>query len=166
MSQIEDPRSPSFNLIHPLTTIFFITVVCSLCGSNDWETIVIQAKTIELGADYVLPVKENQAELLEEVLFRAAQEVEFRAHCERSLNGVVFLNHLRRRSRKVSIFLSLSLREHLTCIFFCASVYVLLPPVIRLFFCFFVIAFFLPGGLRGMALPSKAISFPQPRRSP
>ena len=44
---LEDPRKKSINFRHPLTTILFITVVCSLCGSNDWETIVIQAKSMK-----------------------------------------------------------------------------------------------------------------------
>ena len=43
-SDIEDPRGPSCNFLHPLVTIFFITTVCSLCGANDWETIVVQAR--------------------------------------------------------------------------------------------------------------------------
>ena len=45
--QLEDPRKKSINFRHPLTTILFITVVCSLCGSNDWETIVIQANAMK-----------------------------------------------------------------------------------------------------------------------
>lgn len=45
---VTDPRSPdSINFCHPLPTILFITVVCSLCGSNDWETIVIQANAMK-----------------------------------------------------------------------------------------------------------------------
>lgn len=45
---VADPRSPeSVNFCHPLTTILFIAVVCSLCGSNDWETIVIQANAMK-----------------------------------------------------------------------------------------------------------------------
>jgi len=45
---VEDPRSSkSVNFSHPLTNILFITVVCSLCGSNDWETIVIQANAMK-----------------------------------------------------------------------------------------------------------------------
>jgi len=44
---LEDPRKKSINFRHPLTTILFITVVCSLCGSNDWETIVIQANAMK-----------------------------------------------------------------------------------------------------------------------
>lgn len=45
--RVQDPRQPSFNFCHPLNTILFITVVCSLCGSNDWETIVIQANAMK-----------------------------------------------------------------------------------------------------------------------
>jgi predicted transposase YbfD/YdcC len=44
---IEDPRKPSVNFRHPLSSILFITVVCSLCGSDDWETIVIQANAMK-----------------------------------------------------------------------------------------------------------------------
>lgn len=45
---VTDPRQEtSVNYRHPLTTILFITVVCSLCGSNDWETIVIQANAMK-----------------------------------------------------------------------------------------------------------------------
>ena len=40
---IEDPREVSCNFKHPLPTILFITVVCSLCGADDWELIVVQA---------------------------------------------------------------------------------------------------------------------------
>ncbi|TXI40947.1 MAG: ISAs1 family transposase [Nitrosomonas sp.] len=46
-SHLEDPRQKSINFRHPLTTILFITVVCSLCGSNDWKTIVIQANAMK-----------------------------------------------------------------------------------------------------------------------
>ena len=45
--ELNDPRKKSINFRHPLTTILFITVVCSLCGSNDWETIVIQANAMK-----------------------------------------------------------------------------------------------------------------------
>lgn len=57
---MEDPRKKSINSRHPLTTILFI-------------------KAIELGADYVLPIKENQTGLLEEVelLFREAHDKKF-----------------------------------------------------------------------------------------
>lgn len=45
---VTDPRSQkSINFCHPLSSILFITVVCSLCGSNDWETIVIQANAMK-----------------------------------------------------------------------------------------------------------------------
>lgn len=47
-NDVTDPRSEaSVNYRHPLTTILFITVVCSLCGSNDWETIVVQANAMK-----------------------------------------------------------------------------------------------------------------------
>jgi predicted transposase YbfD/YdcC len=46
-AELEDPRKQSINFRHPLTTILFITIVCSLCGSNDWETIVIQANAMK-----------------------------------------------------------------------------------------------------------------------
>ncbi|MDB2614349.1 ISAs1 family transposase [Chlamydiales bacterium] len=42
--KISDPRGASCNFLHPLATILFITTVCSLCGANDWETIVVQAQ--------------------------------------------------------------------------------------------------------------------------
>lgn len=45
--ELEDPRKKSINFRHPLKTILFITIVCSLCGSNDWETIVIQANAMK-----------------------------------------------------------------------------------------------------------------------
>ena len=41
---IEDPRGASCNFLHSLVSVLFITTVCSLCGANDWETIVVQAK--------------------------------------------------------------------------------------------------------------------------
>lgn len=43
---IEDPRGASCNFKHPLTTILFITVICSLCGADDWELIVVQARAM------------------------------------------------------------------------------------------------------------------------
>ncbi len=47
-NKVTDPRtSTSVNFRHPLSTILFITVVCSLCGSNDWETIVVQANAMK-----------------------------------------------------------------------------------------------------------------------
>ena len=47
LSNLTGPRSEkSLNYRHPLTTIMFITIVCSLCGSNDWETIVVQANAM------------------------------------------------------------------------------------------------------------------------
>ena len=45
---VRDPRSAtSLNFCHPLSKILFIAVVCILCGSNDWETIVIQANAMQ-----------------------------------------------------------------------------------------------------------------------
>ncbi len=32
-NEIDDPRKNALNFRHPLTTILFITIVCSLCGS-------------------------------------------------------------------------------------------------------------------------------------
>lgn len=46
LENVPDSRGPSCNFKHPLTTILFITVVCSLCGANDWEVIVIQAQAM------------------------------------------------------------------------------------------------------------------------
>ena len=47
-SGVADPRSTTtVNFCYPLSTILFITVVCSLCGSNDWETIVVQANAMK-----------------------------------------------------------------------------------------------------------------------
>jgi len=47
-NDIKDPRSKtSVNYRHPLATILFIAIVCSLCGSNDWETIVVQANAMK-----------------------------------------------------------------------------------------------------------------------
>ena len=37
LEQVEDPRALSCNFLHPLTSILFVTVVCSLCGADDWE---------------------------------------------------------------------------------------------------------------------------------
>src|SRR5690606_18270205 len=34
------------NFKHSLTTVLFITIVCSLCGANDWEVIVVQAQAM------------------------------------------------------------------------------------------------------------------------
>ncbi|MBA2728954.1 MAG: transposase family protein [Parachlamydiaceae bacterium] len=46
LEDVPDPRGPSCNCKHPLTTILFITIVCSLCGANDWEIIVVQAQAM------------------------------------------------------------------------------------------------------------------------
>ena len=43
---ISDPRTRACNFKHPLTTILFITIVCSLCGANDWEIVVMQANSM------------------------------------------------------------------------------------------------------------------------
>ncbi|KAG6558710.1 hypothetical protein RHABOEDO_001768 [Candidatus Rhabdochlamydia oedothoracis] len=42
LDTITDPRGVSCNFIHPFITILFITIVCSLCGADDWEAIVLQ----------------------------------------------------------------------------------------------------------------------------
>jgi hypothetical protein len=46
LENVPDSRGPSCNFKHPLTTILFITIVCSLCGANDWKVIVIQAQAM------------------------------------------------------------------------------------------------------------------------
>ena len=47
LEEVEDPREASCNFQHPLTTILFIVVVCSLCGADDWEAIVLQAQCMQ-----------------------------------------------------------------------------------------------------------------------
>jgi predicted transposase YbfD/YdcC len=47
LGEIKDPRGESPNFNHSLTTVLFITIVCSLCGSNDWEAIVVQANAMK-----------------------------------------------------------------------------------------------------------------------
>ncbi len=47
LDTITDPRGASCNFIHPLITIIFITIVCSLCGADDWEAIVLQAHSMK-----------------------------------------------------------------------------------------------------------------------
>src|SRR3984885_2139939 len=47
LEHVPDPRGPSCNFKHPLTTVLFITIVCSLCGANDWEIIVVQAQAMK-----------------------------------------------------------------------------------------------------------------------
>lgn len=46
LRNVEDPRGASCNFEHPLITILFTTIVCSLCGADDWETIVLQANAM------------------------------------------------------------------------------------------------------------------------
>jgi predicted transposase YbfD/YdcC len=46
LENFPDPRGASCNFKHPLTTILFITIVCSLCGANDWEVIMVQAQAM------------------------------------------------------------------------------------------------------------------------
>jgi predicted transposase YbfD/YdcC len=46
LEKVEDPREPSCNFSHPLITILFITIICSLCGADEWEIIVIQANAM------------------------------------------------------------------------------------------------------------------------
>ncbi|MEX0962062.1 MAG: ISAs1 family transposase [Simkaniaceae bacterium] len=46
LDSVTDPRGASCNFKHPLTTILFITIVCSLCGADDWEAIVLQANSM------------------------------------------------------------------------------------------------------------------------
>ena len=47
LEHVPDPRGPSCNFKHPLTSVLFITIVCSLCGANDWEIIVVQAQAMK-----------------------------------------------------------------------------------------------------------------------
>lgn len=47
LETMPDPRGPSCNFNHPLTTILFITIVCSLCGADDWEAITLQANSMK-----------------------------------------------------------------------------------------------------------------------
>ena len=47
LDHIPDPRKPSCNFQHSLTTIVFITILASLCGADDWsviETLAISMK--------------------------------------------------------------------------------------------------------------------------
>lgn len=46
LNRVSDPRGPSCNFKHPLTSILFIVIVCTLCGANDWEVIVVQAEAM------------------------------------------------------------------------------------------------------------------------
>lgn len=47
LEKVEDPRGASCNFLHSLTSILFITTVCSLCGADDWEAIVLQARAMK-----------------------------------------------------------------------------------------------------------------------
>jgi hypothetical protein len=40
LNEVEDPRKPSCNFHHSLTTIIFISLMGVLCGAKDWEEIV------------------------------------------------------------------------------------------------------------------------------
>jgi len=44
LNEVEDPRKPSCNFHHSLTTIVFISLVGVLCGAKDWEEIVQAAR--------------------------------------------------------------------------------------------------------------------------
>ncbi len=46
LKEVPDPRQASCNFEHSLSTILFITLVCSLCGANDWKTIGLRAKSL------------------------------------------------------------------------------------------------------------------------
>lgn len=46
LEEVDDPRGASCNFQHPLTTILFVTLICSLCGADDWEAIVLQARAM------------------------------------------------------------------------------------------------------------------------
>ena len=43
LENMDDPRGASCNFKHPLITILFITIVCSLCGADNCELIVLNA---------------------------------------------------------------------------------------------------------------------------
>lgn len=47
LGTMSDPRGSSCNFNHPLTSILFITIVCSLCGADDWEAITLQANSLK-----------------------------------------------------------------------------------------------------------------------
>jgi predicted transposase YbfD/YdcC len=47
LEEVEDPRGASCNFLHPLTSILFMTTVCSLCGSDDWEAVALQARSMK-----------------------------------------------------------------------------------------------------------------------
>ena len=44
--KVSDPRGASCNFLYSLTSIFFITVVSSLCGANNWVEIVALANSM------------------------------------------------------------------------------------------------------------------------
>lgn len=46
LEELPDPRGPSCNFKHPLSSIIFIVIVTSLCGANDWEVIFVQAEAM------------------------------------------------------------------------------------------------------------------------
>lgn len=46
LEKIDGPRGPSCHFVHPLTTIFFIAIICSLYGADHWEVVVIQARAM------------------------------------------------------------------------------------------------------------------------
>src|ERR1700730_12863883 len=46
LEHVPDLRGPSCNFKHLLTIVLFITIVCSLCGANDWEITVVQAQAM------------------------------------------------------------------------------------------------------------------------
>lgn len=43
LDRVSEPRGASCNFSHPLTTVLFITIVCALCGADEWDHIVLQA---------------------------------------------------------------------------------------------------------------------------
>lgn len=54
LEEVAEPRGASCNFSHPLTSVLFITIVCALCGSDEWDHIVLQANgMIEWLGQYV-----------------------------------------------------------------------------------------------------------------
>ncbi len=47
LQRVPDPRGPSCNFKHPLTTILFTAIVAVLCGANDWLEIEIVATALK-----------------------------------------------------------------------------------------------------------------------
>jgi predicted transposase YbfD/YdcC len=47
LENIEDPRKPSCNFQHSLTSIVFIVIVTSLCGADEWPAITEVAESIQ-----------------------------------------------------------------------------------------------------------------------